>query len=138
MKKLIAFKAAVRLCLTLFVLFTIFHILVISNIVPRDILWGGRISDPFLLGLMEVVSLLVLLCCTGLLLSKSRWMFRSFSHRADTLFWILPVLFALNSAGNLMAVHVTERLLFTPLTLLLTFLTFRIALEKFEKTDASV
>lgn len=136
MKKLISFRAAVRLCLTIFILFAIFHILVISGTVPKDIVWGGRISDPFMLGFMEVVSLLILISGLVLLLSKSRMMLRSFSRKADTLFWILPVLFALNSVGNLMAVNLTERLLFTPVTLLLTFLTFRIALEKFDEPPA--
>lgn len=138
MKKLISFKMAVRLTLILFMLFTLFHVLVLLRYVPDTIIWGGKIKDPAMLKFMEAVSAFVLLLSACTVLSKARILFGKFSRRADKLIWLLPLLFALNSIGNMMAENLFERLVFTPVTLLLTLLTLRIALEKFSDEPAII
>ncbi len=46
------------------------------------------------------------------------------------LIWLMTGLFLLNTIGNLMAVNPIEKFIFTPLTLLLTLLCYRVAMEK--------
>jgi hypothetical protein len=41
--------------------------------------------------------------------------------------WLMTVLFLLNTIGNLMAVDPLEKFIFTPLTLVLTLLCYRVA-----------
>ena len=43
-------------------------------------------------------------------------------------FGLMALLFALNTAGNLLAVNPLEKIIFTPLTLLLALLSFRLVL----------
>ena len=44
--------------------------------------------------------------------------------------WLMFALFLLNTLGNLNAINELEKLLFTPLTLLLSLFSFRLALSK--------
>ena len=50
-------------------------------------------------------------------------------------FWLMAVLFALNTLGNLLAVNTLETLIFTPLTFILAVFSFRLALSKEPKPD---
>jgi hypothetical protein len=44
--------------------------------------------------------------------------------------WIVFFYFLLNTVGNLTSGITTEKLIFTPITILLTLLAFRVAIEK--------
>lgn len=46
------------------------------------------------------------------------------------LIWLMTGLFLLNTIGNLMAVDPKEKFIFTPLTLVLALLCYRVASEK--------
>ena len=43
--------------------------------------------------------------------------------------WIMVVLFSINTLGNLVAINIWEKIIFTPLTLLLAIFSFRLAMD---------
>ena len=108
----------------------VFHLLVIGGILPKTIVWAGRISDPARLVRAEMGSIAVLLVAATFVIA--RW--RSLAHGSPAIVaavgaWVLVILFTLNTVGNLFAKTRFERIVFTPLTLLLALLMLRLALE---------
>ncbi|MHA8053818.1 hypothetical protein [Aquirufa sp. OSTEICH-129A] len=130
MKKWIPFKLALSIFLGFATLAMLFHLLVLLGIVPADIVWGGRLQSRNELIQMESISLLLLAFMAVIVSMKARWIFPKFYKIADYLVWLIPLLFFLNTLGNTQALNVTERIIFTPITFILTLISLRIALEK--------
>lgn len=130
MKKWIPFKLALSVFLGFATLAMLFHLLVLLGIVPADIVWGGRLQSRIELIQMESISLLLLAFMAVIVSMKARWILPKFYKIADYLVWLIPLLFFLNTLGNTQALNVTERIIFTPITFLLTLISLRIAWEK--------
>lgn len=130
MKKWIPFKLALSVFLGFATLAMLFHLLVLLGIVPADIVWGGRLQSRNELIQMESISLLLLAFMAVIVSMKARWILPKFYKIADYLVWLIPLLFFLNTLGNTQALNVTERIIFTPITFILTLISLRIALEK--------
>ena len=127
----ISIRAASIAALAILSAVVLFHVLVVSGIVPKTIVWGGRISDPAQVVRAEIVSIMILLVTAAIV--AMRW--RSLAQGAPNVVlavgtWVLVGLFALNTVGNRFAKTLLERAVFTPLTLLLALLTLRLALER--------
>ena len=127
----ISIRAASITALAILSAVVLFHVLVVSGIVPKTIVWGGRISDPAQIVRAEIVSIMILLVTAAIV--AMRW--RSLAQGAPNVVaavgtWVLVGLFALNTVGNLFAKTLFERAVFTPLTLLLALLMLRLALER--------
>lgn len=128
MKKLISLRTATTGILIILSFIIIFHLLVISGIIPSGIVWGGNITGKDNLWLMESISIganlvmvLFVLAYTGII------KLRISSTVVRIGFWLMFVLFMLNTLGNLMSKNPLETYLFTPLTLLLSLFCFKIA-----------
>ena len=127
----ISIRAASITALAILSAVVLFHVLVVSGIVPKTIVWGGRISDPAQVVRAEIVSIMILLVTAAIV--AMRW--RSLAQGAPNVVaavgtWVLVGLFAVNTVGNLFAKTLFERAVFTPLTLLLALLMLRLALER--------
>jgi hypothetical protein len=129
----INFQLAVKLMLALPVAGIAFHLLVLAGIVPYSIVWGGRINSTAQLVMLEAFSIAVMLIVIVVIASKGGYL-RTNSLRlnklASLLLWLLVLLFALNTIGNLFAKTLFEMIVFTPLTLTSSILCARIAIEK--------
>ena len=130
MKKWIPFKLALRVFLGFLALAMLFHLLVIFGMVPADIVWGGRVQSLVELIRMESISILLLVFMALVTAIKARWVFVKIGKLADYVVWLIPLLFLLNTLGNMQALNAMERFIFTPITFLLTLISLRIALEK--------
>ena len=135
MKKIIGFQWASKVAAAIFILLIVFHAVVIAGIVffdfaPVEYLWGGRMENAGQLLQFEIISLLTTSLALWLVLAKSG---KSNAGRllpvVSFLMWLLVVLFALNTLGNLTAQSFFEQLMSIP-TALLTVLCLRIALGK--------
>ena len=135
MKKLISFQNAIQFSLALFGLFILFHLIVILGIVffdyvPVDYLWGGRMETKEQLMKFEIASLLVMaLCFILVLLRRNNTKYPKIQKVLTILFWLLSLLFLLNTIGNFLAKTYFEKF-FAIATLLLAFLSIRLALGK--------
>jgi hypothetical protein len=135
MRKLISFKRAAQLSLFLFGLFILFHLSVIMgivffNYVPVDFLWGGKMETREQLLGFEIISLFVMVLCCIIVLIKSEWIrIPKLKGAAGIALWILVVLFALNTIGNIYAKTTFEKSL-AIITVMLAILCLRLALGK--------
>ena len=131
MKKIISESAAAKSLLALLSAIMLFHVLVIINVIPYGIIWGGRIRNRRELINLELISIIVnaimifvVLIRTGMVgfSIRRRWM--------RLLFWMMFAFFLLNTLGNLVSLNQVEKFIFTPITLFLSFCSLRLALAK--------
>jgi hypothetical protein len=116
-------EIAGRLLIALFSVTIVFHVLVLIKIIPYEIVWGGRITDPSQLPVFEGASILlnmlfifIVAVRIGLLRIKFPPAVLSFS------LWFMLVIFLLNTVGNIFAESSTETWIFTPITLIISIL----------------
>ena len=131
MKKIISESAAGKSLLALLSAIMLFHVLVIINVIPYGIIWGGRIRNRRELINLELISIIVnaimiyvVLIRTGMVgfSIRRRWM--------RLLFWMMFAFFLLSTLGNLVSLNQVEKFIFTPITLFLSFCSLRLALAK--------
>jgi len=112
-------------------LFGLFHLLVIAGVIPSTVVWGGRITDRRKLIVMESISFIVLIGMGAL--GYARGFALSRGEAAAFLgiaMWVLAALFTFNTVGNLFAKTRFERYAFTPVTMILAYLSVRLALGR--------
>jgi len=62
MKKMISVKVAGNILLSSLALLAVFHVLVLLNVVPSTIVWGGQVAgSPTILLALELIALVVTL-----------------------------------------------------------------------------
>lgn len=132
MKKLISEKLAGNLLLISLGLLAIFDILILLNIVPSNIVWGGQIKDPATnLVVLELVALVVTFIFAIVIAAKLDYIKAGgFTKAVDIGVWIIFAYLILNTLGNLASDVSFENLIFAPITLVLAFCAFRLAIEK--------
>jgi uncharacterized membrane protein len=129
--KRIPFSLAVKILLLLQAPVLIFHLLVITGIIPYNIVWGGRLHSTDEMRKFETMSILVNLFMASVIGIKGRYINTRIDTRIiNAILWVFTILFALNTLGNLFAKATLETIVFTPLTFLSAVLCGRLALEK--------
>jgi len=123
-------KKAISIFLTIiFSLTIVFHILVLVGLVPYDIVWGGRVKSVNDMYLFEAISLFLNAVFLFVVSAKSRVVKIRVSEKLlNVLLWIMAGVFLLNTLGNLMSTSELEKMIFTPVTLLLSILCILLAL----------
>jgi hypothetical protein len=117
--------------LILFILIVIFHFLVIFGIVPFQNVWGGRLKTQEEMLKFEAFSIVLNLIFIAVVLVKAGfWKVKISPKIISLLLWIMTILFALNTIGNLFAVNNLEKYIATPITFILSILCFILAREK--------
>jgi len=130
-KKVISESAAGKSLLALLSAIMLFHVLVIINVIPYEIIWGGRIRNRRELINLELISIIVNAIMIFVLLIRTGMVGFSITRRwMRLLFWIMFAFFLLNTLGNLVSLNQVEKFIFTPITLFLSFCSLRLALAK--------
>jgi hypothetical protein len=130
MNKLITEKLASNIVITILSLVVIFHVLVLMNIIPYAIVWGGRIKDKSQLLTFEIMSIAINLLMLAVVLMKAKVFTVVINEKLITIsLWVMVALFMLNTIGNLFSINDFERFFFTPLTLLLSVFCLKLALS---------
>jgi hypothetical protein len=132
MTKIIGAKLAGNILLISLGLLTVFHVLVLMEVVPSNITWGGQIGDsPTNLLTLETIALLVTVLFAIIIAAKMDYIMAGKFRKATTVgVWIVFAYLVLNTVGNLASRVSFENLIFAPITLLLAFCAFRLAIEK--------
>lgn len=122
---------AVKGIIAISLLVIVFHLLVITQIIPYQIVWGGKIKIIGDMYVFESISIIINVLIILLVRRKQAEM----RNQAGTIFTHVLVyffffLFLLNTVGNLLAEKNWETILFTPITLVLAMLFLRLAMEK--------
>lgn len=122
-------RAAAAALLVILTSAIVFHLLIVTGIVPFAIVWGGKLQNTSEMRLAELVSIAI----NVLFLTVAIIKVRNPDSRiliVQVVLWIMAPLFLLNTLGNLFSLNTFERWFFTPLTLLLSVLSLRLALRK--------
>lgn len=117
--------------LTLLSLVIIFHVLVLVQVIPYKIVWGGRLENDTQMIRFESISIvlnLIMMAVVAIYSGYLKWAINKWWLQIGC--WVMVVLFSLNTVGNLFAINEWERWIFTPLTFLLTIFSLRLAIEK--------
>ena len=131
MRDLISLRRAGIVVLSLFGLFFVFHVCVITGIVPHQYVWGGLIESPDEMFGKELLSMAVLAVSALIVSMRAGFLFPGKLTVLIRIFvWILFGLFVLNTIGNLLARTSLETWAFTPITALLAVLLFRMGLSE--------
>ena len=132
MKKLISVKLAGNLLLISFGLLAIFDMLILLNILPSNIVWGGQIKNPAAnLIVLELIALVVTFIFAIVIAAKMDYIKAGgFTKAVNIGVWVIFAYLILNTLGNLASGVSFENLIFAPITLALAFCAFRLAIEK--------
>ncbi len=130
MIKKISFRFAVNTMLLLLSALLIYHLLIITQIIPYAATWGGRLKTDQEMYRFETISIVVNILIMLIIAIKGGHIKSIGPNKAiNILLWIIVVLYALNTLGNIASVNQLEAIIFTPLTLMFTVLCARIAVE---------
>jgi hypothetical protein len=130
-KKLISERVAANGLLVLLSLVVGFHLLVLTGVIPYQIVWGGRLNTQEQMLRFEVVSVLLnllMLAVVGVKAGVLKWAIPPVIIKVGL--WVMGGLFLANTVGNLFSTNEFEKLAFTPLTLLLALFSLRLAMSK--------
>lgn len=107
----------------IFSLTILFHLLVLIKVIPYKMVWGGRLNSDSEMFKFEFISLFINLFFIGIILVKAKIIELSVPDIIlKSMLWIMFGLFCLNTVGNLLSKNKLEKLIFTPLTILLAIL----------------
>lgn len=110
---------------------SIFHLLILLQVVPYSVTWGGRLQSYDEVLVMVPVSLAVnLIFITVVSVKSGIWNLPIPEKILNGVLWVMVVVFALNTLGNLMAVTWAEKLIATPLTLAGSLLAYRLVSKR--------
>ncbi len=127
-KRMISEISAARVMLVLFSLILVFHLLVLSGIIPYDIAWGGRLKNKEEMLVFEAVSILLNTLMMMVVATRSKFLSTPINQKLLTgILWGMTVLFTVNTFGNLFAISSWETIIFTPITAILSILSLRLA-----------
>ncbi len=102
------------------------HVLVLVGVIPAQIVWGGNATENIVV--FEVFALVTTVLFALAIAVKAGYLHLRRGRKAvNAGVWVFFAYLLLNTLGNLAARTSTEMLLFTPLTVLLAFLAFRLA-----------
>lgn len=119
----------------IFVLTIVFHLLVLTGVIPFEIVWGGRLKSEAQMLPYELVSIAINLIFLFFILTSAGYVRLKISGRfLRIVFWIMFALFLLNTLGNIMSDNTLERIIFTPVTAILSVFSFILA----RKSNGSV
>jgi hypothetical protein len=131
MFKKIPFKITINIILLLIGFIIIFHFLVLTQTIPFNIVWGGKLKNESEMIRLETISITINILLIFVILIKGNYLKLNFSVKLlNAILWLFILLFALNTIGNLLAESSIETIIFTPMTFILSILCLRIVIEK--------
>lgn len=108
----------------------VYHLLIITQVIPYDITWGGRLKSEQEMYRFEAVSIVLNIIIILIIAIKGGYIKKLAPNKLiKILLWLLVVLYALNTLGNIFSTNIIEAIVFTPMTLLFAVLCARLALE---------
>ncbi len=118
----------------IFLLTIVFHLLVLVKIIPYGIVWGGRLQSDSQMYKFEATSIAINLLFMMIILVKSGYLKIRISPLIIRIFlWLMTGLFLLNTIDNLLSDNHLERIIFTPVTIILSIFGFVLAVSKSQK-----
>tara|TARA_X000001036_G_C20647214_1_gene793495 strand:- start:1055 stop:1450 length:396 start_codon:yes stop_codon:yes gene_type:complete len=119
-------KIAIKILIWLIATVTLFHLAILTKIIPYEVSWGGMLSNDKEMYVFESISILINLFLGFILLIKGDYVLRFLTTRVvDIILWIFLFIFGFNTIGNIFAESLFEKSL-SLLTLIFTYLIWTI------------
>jgi len=119
-------KHAIKILLWLIASVTLFHLTILTKIIPYDLTWGGRLNNDPEMYVFESVSILINLFLGFILLIKGDYLSKVIPIKVvNIILWIFLLVFGLNTLGNILAETLFEKSL-SILTLIFAYLIWTI------------
>jgi len=98
------FNNAIKIFIGFLFVIILFHLSIITKIVPYDITWGGRLQNDTEMYVFETISILINLFLSWVLLMKGNFIRYKFPNNVvNVILWIFFAIFILNTVGNIFA-----------------------------------
>ena len=125
----INFLFAIKTLIVLTLIALIYHLIIITELIPYDAVWGGRLKSREQMLQFEFVSIAINLFMLLVILIKGAYIKIKIPKLiVNSFLWLFAILFAFNTVGNLFSVSIWETIIFTPITLISAVLCLRLAL----------
>jgi len=119
-----------KLLLVLLSAVILFHLCIITKLIPYNIAWGGRLENDKQMYVFESLSILINLFLISVLWIKNRSINHRFSQKLlNNILWAFFTLFLLNTIGNIFAKTNFEKY-FAILTFVFSVLIYTIIKEE--------
>jgi hypothetical protein len=103
-------KISEKIALFIVAAYCIFHVLVLFQIIPYTIVWGGNIKSISEMYILEGVALTMMMFISAILSMKSRLLKPIFTAKTiKSILLVFAVFFMLNTIGNLLAETIIEK-----------------------------
>ncbi|MFN4083660.1 MAG: hypothetical protein ACK4K9_08520 [Bacteroidia bacterium] len=126
----IQFKTAGKVIIIISIITIVYHLLIITGIVPYKMVWGGRLESREEMLKFESISIALNLLLMAIVIYRLKLSSKFFNQLLNVMLWAFTGLFILNTLGNVLSNSVIEAIIFTPVTLLIALLCLRLTLEK--------
>ncbi|GAB3194317.1 hypothetical protein ABID22_000258 [Pontibacter aydingkolensis] len=109
----------------------VFHFTVLLGIVPFELVWGGRLRTHSQMLSFEAASIAINLAMLAVVAIHSGVLKIRVNRKVIRVaLWAMFILFLLNTVGNLLSENQAEKMVFTPVTFLLSVFSLRLAVSK--------
>lgn len=109
-------------------LFLLIHGAVMAKWLPYSLVWGSRVKSVKEMYRLKVVSIVLIGFFLGVVLQKASIIPAFLPEKVVyVVFWVMAILFAFNTVGNLLSKNKVEKYIFTFFALLLSCFCFIIA-----------
>ncbi len=106
--------------LIIFMLVLLFHVLVITKVIPYTIVWGSRLKTDKDMFKFEAISIIVNIVFLFFLLFISDFLTSPFSGTIlNGGLWVMAILFFVNIIANIFSKNKLEKIIFVPVSALL-------------------
>lgn len=92
-------------------MYCVLHILILVQLIPYHIVWGGKIESIKTIYFLEGVALVVMLFLGFIIAMKNKIIQPIFKHKTiKRILFVFAVFFILNTIGNLLAETIIEKM----------------------------
>lgn len=117
-----------KILVLLFSLIIVFHFLIVFGTIPYKNVWAGRLKSREEMLRFESFSIILNVIFIAVVLVKANLINIKVPKKViNVLLWIMAIVFALNTIGNLFAIGSLEKFIATPVTFLLSIFCFILA-----------
>lgn len=137
LRNILSERIATAGLVTILSLVLMVHFLILIDIIPFTIVWGGRLNNREQAMKFETVAILATLLMLLVVVMRSVYLRKGFNPPVIRVFlWLMTAMFLLNSASNFFSYNIIEQFVFTPLTALLSLFSLRLAIASKPVIDA--
>ena len=105
-------KLAIKIMLWLITIITLFHLAILTKIIPYEITWGGRLENDSEMYVFETISIIFNIFLGLVLFIKGERLPAFIPMKViNIILWVFLILFGLNTIGNIFAKTLFEKIL---------------------------